>query len=415
MLNQVRNHPLYIFKDFRKLFIARLISAVGDKFFTISLAWLIVSNGSESSKVQLGIIMAVNMLPIVLFGPFMGTLADRLNRKACLIGADIIRTILIGILAVLIYTNNYNVYILCIICFFTAIFTPLFESCVNSSLVDLTDREHISKVVALDSMTVHISSVLGAFLGSVLIALIGVNFAFLFNAASFLVSSIVVLTIKNKLPTKKVSHNNYKNELKEGFRYLSSEKSLLYLVVIFTVVNFFSAPLMIMIPMIVKFTLNSTVTWTAIFEGVLSIGSLFMAIVLSFKTLQGETYKKLFCGMIFMGFSILFIGMTSEKYTMCLLFFTIGVCLSLVNAIAFSIFQKTVPDYMKGRFFAILTTASFATIPLAYMINSLFAQYMSLKLILIINGALTAVVSLWVLFIPKVSCNEGGEFINEKI
>jgi len=264
-------------------------------------------------------------------------------------------------------------------------------------------------------MTVHISSVLGAFLGSVLIALIGVKVAFLFNAASFLVSSIVVITIKNKLPPKTVAHNNYNNELKEGFRYIFSEKSLLYLVIIFTIVNFFSAPLMIMIPMIVKFTLNSTVTWAAIFEGVLSIGSLLMALVLSFKTLQGEAYKKLFCGMIFMGLSILFIGMTSKKYTMCLLFFTIGVCLSLVNAVAFSIFQNKVPDYMKGRFFAILTTASFATIPMAYMMNSFLTQYMSLRVILITNGALTALVSLWVLFVPKVSCNKGGEFINEEI
>lgn len=415
MLSTFRNHPLYIFKDFRKLFMARLISAVGDKFFTISLAWLIVSDGNESSKIQLGIIMAVNMLPIVLFGPLMGTLVDRLNKKICLIFADLIRAVLISILSFLIYTNNYSTFILCILCFCTAIFTPLFESSVNSSLVDLTDKNNISKVVALDSMTAHISSVLGTFLGSVIIAITGVKFAFLFNAISFLISLIIVCTIKNKLPSKAKIYNNYNNEFIEGFRYIYDDKSLLYLVMIFTIINFFSAPLIIMIPMIVKFSLHSTVTLAAIFEGVLSIGSLIMALILSFRASKGNEYNKLFWGLILMGLAIVSIGMTSGKYIMCLLFFIIGVCLSLVNAIAFSIFQHKVPEYMKGRFFAILTTASFATIPVAYMMNSFLTQWMSLSLILIIDGGLTTFVSLWVLFIPKASYRKGDEFINEEI
>ena len=85
------NHPLVLFRDFRHLFAGRLISSIGDKFFTIALAWWVISQGDADSRINLGILMALNLLPIVLFGPFMGTLVDRFDRRKCMLLADLCR------------------------------------------------------------------------------------------------------------------------------------------------------------------------------------------------------------------------------------------------------------------------------------------------------------------------------------
>jgi MFS family permease len=96
----MKNHPLIACSDFRKYFLGRSISAVGDKFYTIALAWWVLSQG-ENSGVLFGILMASSILPVVLFGPMAGTLADRMNRKKCMLIADGARFFFISVLFIL--------------------------------------------------------------------------------------------------------------------------------------------------------------------------------------------------------------------------------------------------------------------------------------------------------------------------
>lgn len=407
MVVELKNHPLYRFKDFRKLFIARLISAIGDKFFTISIAWFVVSQGGESSKIELGILMAINILPIVIFGPLMGSLADKLNRKFCLIISDVIRAVLMAALAFLVWSGSYNVIYLYLICFLAASFTPLFESAVNSSIVDLTDEENTSKAVAIDAMTMHISSILGALAGGVFIAFFGAVFTFAFNSLSFLISMVIILFIKKNLNPKKEVTAGYKNEVKEGFQYIASEKGILWLLAVFTVFNFFASPLLLMIPMIVKFSLKLNVEWVAIFEAVLSVGSVLISLILGFYSIKNKFYFKIFIGMFFLGLSTLSIGLVANKYAISAFMFIVGAGLSFVNAAAFTIFQNKVPDYIKGRFFAILTTACYSVMPLAYIATAFLTQRYSLDFLLIVQGSASVIVAFLICFIPKVHMDKG--------
>lgn len=397
------NHPLVLFRDFRHLFAGRLISSIGDKFFTIALAWWVISQGDADSRIHLGILMALNLLPIVLFGPFMGTLVDRFDRRKCMLVADLCRGSLAALLFLLIATGTLTLPVLYLITFFIAVFVPLFEASVSSSLQQLVDGEHLAAAVAVDSSVVYLSSILGALLGGVLMAIYGVAGAFLFNALSFCASFLFILSIRITMPAV-ASAVPYLEQLREGFTFLTSHRPLLYLMALFGVFNFFSAPLLLFIPMIVNDLMQASVTWVAVFEACLAAGSGLTALYFSFtRRTPTHTYPLIFAGMLLLGLMEAAIGLSADRYIYALELIGAGVAIAIVNTMALSLFQAVVPPTMKGRFFAVLTMVCVAVVPLTYLLNGFLTGIGSINAIILLNSGAAIVVSLAVLVIPKVS------------
>ena len=96
-------------------------------------------------------------------------------------------------------------------------------------------------------------------------------------------------------------------------------------------------------------------------------------------------------------------GFTHVKYFLIAEFLVIGATLAITNAIVISLFQHHVPDDMKGRFFSLQVSIATAVIPLAYLLNGLMAQSLQVQTMLLINGGLTVVAALPILFIQRIS------------
>lgn len=397
-LNQ---HPLAKFPDFRKLFLARLISAVGDKFFTISLAWWVISQDDATSKIHLGFLMAINILPVVIFGPLLGPLVDRWDKKKCMLLADLFRGGIIACLAYLLIQDSLTLPIVYVLCFCLSSFIPLFEAAVESSLIKLTDEDSIGSAVAINASVIEMSNILGALLGSIFIAVVGITGAFIGNALSFFVSFIIILLIKTSLVSQ-ASSEDYTGQIKEGFAYLASQQAIFALLVIFALFNFLVAPLILSVPLIVKYILQEGVQWVALLEGCLALGTVLGAVFLSFRNNYKNIYQSIFISLFLGGVLITLIGLTTNKLVVSGLFFCAGLVAAYVNTMSISIFQNSVPYEMKGRFFSLLSTTCFAVLPLAYIISGFLAQIYSVSLILFVSGIGSALLSFAILKIPRV-------------
>ncbi len=400
-LNVIQDHPLVQFPDFRRLFLGRLISALGDKIFTIALAWWVVSNGGESSKLMLSILMAVNVAPVVLFGPAMGTVADRVDRRRCMIVADAARAALVFTLLIALKYCWLAHSILFALVFATAAFSPLFESAASSSLAELTDEEHLGQAVAADGMVMNVSTAVGAFVGSVFIAFAGIGGAFLLNAVSFLVSLCFVWRIRTPLAPH-AAQEPYLKQLREGLTFLVKDRAVISMTLLFALLNFFAAPLMLFIPMLVKFRLNTGVSWVALFEGALAVGSALTAFAISVRNPFRRTYLAMFGVIILMGLALIGVGLAMNRAILFGLFLLTGSTLAVVNTLALGLFQEYIPPAMKGRFFAILNTVCFAVIPFSFVTNGILSQHFPLKVLIILNGVLTLVLAVPLLFIERI-------------
>ncbi|KAF0126717.1 MAG: major facilitator superfamily protein [Elusimicrobia bacterium] len=401
------NHPLGVYPDFRRLFAGRIISAVGDKFFAITIAWWVLSGAGEHGKFHLGMIMAMTFLPVVLFGPFFGALVDRSDKRLSMLWADAARLTLVFTLALLTWSDRLELWMLYGLCFMIAGFGPMFEASVASSLLRLTSEEHLGAATAADSSVMQLSNVFGSALGSIFLAVLGAAGAFFFNSLTYALSFIVVWLIVSDLRPRRGEQAPYFDELKAGLRYIAGNRPLLVLLLSFAALNFFVGPILILIPMIVKFVINGSVKWLAIFETFFAAGSALAAIVLSFRG-GGcrRVYHWFFASLLAMGLPFLGLYFTTDRWLICGLLFVMGTALGAGNAVVLTLFQRTVPEEMKGRFFSVLTTVSYAVLPLTFMLNGLLAESRSVGFSLLMNSCALLALSSLVLFIPRLEYGE---------
>ena len=177
---------------------------------------------------------------------------------------------------------------------------------------------------------------------------------------------------------------------------------MLALILAFAAFNFFVGPILILIPMIVRFTLNESVTWLAVFETFFALGSAALAVGLSFKRAYGNIYGWFFASLLAVGLSFGGLYFTGNKHLICALLFAAGAALGAGNAVALTLFQSVVPDEMKGRFFAVLTTLAYAVLPLTFMLNGVLAEKFSIGLSIALNAAAVLALSFIILLIPRI-------------
>ncbi|MCK4935277.1 MAG: MFS transporter [Elusimicrobiales bacterium] len=402
IMDKFKKHPLSMFGDFRKVFAGRVISAIGDKFFAIAIAWWVVSSGDENSKMHLGLLMAVNVVPVILFGPFLGTLVDRSNKRMTMLIADAFRMIFVFSLAMVMFTGNLNLVILYGLCFLVSMFGPMFEASVSSSLLRLTSKESLASAAALDSSVMQISNVFGSALGSICIAIIGVAGAFFFDSITYALSFIIIYMVKTNLAPVVEAESNYWGEFKKGIHYIVKNRPIFSLMLTFAAFNFFVGPILILIPMIVKFTLNESVTWLAIFETFFAFGACSIAVIMSFRKKHGNIYIMFFGSLMLMGLSFLGLYFTGDKYLITLLLLSAGCAIGTGNALALTLFQHAVDEEMKGRFFSVLTTICYAVLPFTFMLNGFLAEQISIKFSILMNSLAIIALSFIVLIIPRI-------------
>jgi MFS family permease len=402
IIGELKTHPLALFADFRRLFLGRIISAVGDKFFAIAIAWWVLSEAGDKSKFHLGLVMAVTVLPVVAFGPLLGTLSDRSNKRLVMLAADAARAALVLALALLLWSGRLDLWWLYTICFLIAGFGPLFESSVAASILRLTSPEKMPQAVAADASVVQLSNVVGSALGSVLMAAAGVAGAFLFNAAGYAASFAAVWGIRTSLEPEARTESSFMAEFREGLAYIFRNKPVLSLILSFAVFNFFVSPILIIIPMIVKFTLNESVTSLAVLVSLLALGCGALGFWLRFRMSYGNIYGWFFAAVLLMGLSFGGLYFAQNKYAVCALLFAAGAALGGGNTLALTLFQSTVPDEMKGRFFSVLTTLAYAVMPLAFMVNGMLAERFSVNFCIAMNSLSVLALSFVILLLPRI-------------
>src|SRR5256885_586788 len=80
-------------RNFRRLWLAQIVSEIGDWFYTLSIYTLLLQLTGHASSVALALVLQV--LPQTLIGPTAGVVNDRISRKKVMIAADLIRVVIV--------------------------------------------------------------------------------------------------------------------------------------------------------------------------------------------------------------------------------------------------------------------------------------------------------------------------------
>ncbi|WP_334074709.1 MULTISPECIES: MFS transporter [Paenibacillus] len=171
---------------------SQLISNLGDWLHILALLTMIGLKW-EATPWQITATMLCMLLPMLLGGPAAGVLADRLERKKLMIVSDIARFFVV--LGLVFVTELWQAWILLIA---KSVFDVLFSPAKNGKIKEVVAPEHMEKAVSYSAIIEQGSKIIGPALGGMLTAAFGIVSCFLIDAASFLLSALILLAVPGK-------------------------------------------------------------------------------------------------------------------------------------------------------------------------------------------------------------------------
>jgi MFS family permease len=221
-------------RNFRRLWMAQIVSEIGDWFYTLAIYSLLLELTGKASSV--GLALTLQVLPQTFVGPIAGVVNDRISRKKVMIAADLARMTIV--LAMLLVRSRSMVWLVYPLLVLETIMAAFFEPARSSVIPNIARREDVILANTLSSTTWSLNLVLGATLGGIVAALLGRNSVFVANALSFLVSALLIRGMKFSEPhvaagtALRASDLVDFSPIVEGVRYVRRKPGLLATVLV---------------------------------------------------------------------------------------------------------------------------------------------------------------------------------------
>ncbi len=175
-------------RNFRHLWMAQIVSEIGDWFYTLAIYTLLLQLTGRASSVGLALMLQV--LPITFIAPSAGVVNDRISRKRVMIVADLTRFVIV--ISMLLVRSASMVWLIYPLLLMETMMVAFFEPARNSVIPNITSREDVIVANTLSSTTWSVNLVLGAALGGFVAALLGRDAVFVINGLSFLASAYFI-------------------------------------------------------------------------------------------------------------------------------------------------------------------------------------------------------------------------------
>lgn len=210
--------------NYRNLWLGSVVSFLGDWFNLIASAELV--SQLTDSGLAVSTLFLVRFLPVFLFSPVAGVLADRFNRRNIMILSDLLRAATVmGFLFIRSADQIWIFYVLTLLQFtLSALFTPA----KSAVLANIVEKKDLITANALDAFTWSTMLALGAFAGGIVAGIFGVQAAFIADALTFLLSAwfIARIVLPQRDRAGELATGGWLQFI-DGLRYLRAHKFIL--------------------------------------------------------------------------------------------------------------------------------------------------------------------------------------------
>jgi MFS family permease len=240
--------------NYRLYFTGQSISLAGTWMQMTAQSWLVLVLTHSSTR--LGLVVALQTLPVLLLGPYGGVVADRADKRKLMIVLQIAmgcQALVLGLLTVLGVVRFWEVCVLAVILGLN----NAFENSARQAFVrEMVGSTELRNAITLNSVTVNAARAVGPAIGGVLIATVGVGVCFLVNAASFVavVTSLIIMNTAELRPSPPAQRA--KGQLREGLRYAARTPEIAIPLAMMGLVGLLAYEFQVSIPVLARQTFH---------------------------------------------------------------------------------------------------------------------------------------------------------------
>lgn len=343
----------------------------------------------------------------------MGVIVDKYDKKKLVILANLLNGIFLLGIYIISVLNGISIGIIYLSTFVISSINIIFDVSIDSSIPNIVSKEKIVNINAGNRIIDSISSILGPVMGGIVFVIFDIKTFILFNSISFLISSILDWKIDFKLYKSNSSDNdrsinkNYFIEIKEGFKYLISKKSIKDFIIILIIYNFFiSFSISIPMPIILNNIFMIPEKHYGFIQIGVPIGMIIGAIIVKkiIDKLKLNKLLSLIGTLMAIEIILLAIPLIGEinsyniNYLSAYYFFImmfIGICISLVDIPFSYIIQTDIEEGYRGRVLSLTISLVKTVVPISYLASGLLLDKVNPLIIVLFGGIAILIVSIY--------------------
>lgn len=396
--------------NFTKIWSAQFVSNFGSYISSFSfplLAFLI-----SGEEFWLGIIAIASMIPSIGISPLAGVVADRFSRKKIMIVSNLASAFTIFLIPIGMYyyvkanITDFMIF-LTIIMFLSSILQRFFSPAESASIPLIVQEKYIGPAVSLSQSTQHLIRVIGPIIGIAIATTLGYSFVFILDALTFLVSGIIIGTIKTNLDLEKSKDSNKKINFILGSKTLFNIPTIRFVGTIFFFVMFgVSLSNNFLVAMAKEELFMSDGEYGLAFSltgltGVISGLLLSTRISKVTKPLNLVTIGLFINGLIWILFSTI-----KENIFFTLILMMGGVVSILLRVPGTTVFMRDTPNQVIGQVFSSLDMLESIASLIGMVLGTILVTIIGIRELFLLNGSLQFTASIFSIFYLIYSKNK---------
>lgn len=273
-------------RNFRLFFIGQFISQTGTWMTMVAQTLLVLE--LTRSGIILGLLAACQFGPVLILGPFAGTIADRYDKRRLLFITQAAAMAQSLVLGVVVLTGHASVGVILPLATVQGILTAFDNPSRRAFVVEMVPQSHVSNAVSLNSTLMTGSRVVGPALAGFLVITVGYAWCFLLDGISYLAVLAGLAAMRPSELHPSTPHPRGRGQTREGLRYVRRHRDLFIPMVMMAIIGTLAFNFSVTTPLLVTGPLNSTEQAYTLLFSVMSAA----AVVGALATARRETVPK---------------------------------------------------------------------------------------------------------------------------
>ena len=393
-------HARLLNRDFLLLWQGQGVGGVGVAMAQVATVyWLLEETGSATT---MGLVSMTAAIPGVLLGPFGGALADRYSRKTLIVAGYSLLGIAALCLAIafVAITGQVELKIGALVVFgvLTGAANAVLRPAVMAAVPNLVPLLRLNTANAMNSFATMASNGIGNAIGGVLFRVIGAPMLFLSTAGTYLLAalSVAFLRMPQTLPLAPPSMRSlmgaFMTDVAVGLRYVWGRTGLRNMVLAFAVLNFVTAPMAVLLPILLDQHRGLPPDWYGYLMGSMAAGNVAGMVVSGVVRIDGRARTVAMLAALYsMAVCTFLIGVAESPYVLLVAHAIDGVFMGVMMVAFTTLMQATTPDRLRGRVMSVMMTLIMGTMPIAMGLAGVLADAVDQNVpVLFIGGGIAA-------------------------
>ena len=375
-------------RNYRLFFFGQAVSLSGTWMQTIAQDWLVL-NLSHSGTV-LGLVTALQFLPVLLLGPIGGVIADRFPKRKILYLTQTGAGLLALIFGLLVATGSIRLWMVFLLAPCLGLINTIDNPTRQTFVFEMVGNDHLKNAVTLNATLQNFARVIGPTIAGILIATVGLAPCFIINAISY----IAVLYMLYKMRSNELHHSplitKLRGRLREGLEYVISNQILRNTLIMLTIIGTLTYEFSVTLPLLAQYTFHGNAGTYASLSAALGTGSIIGGLYTAAQ--RKISPQMLVSSALFFGISVLLSALAPNFLFAMIFMVFVGIFsihfLSLANT---TLQIESLPE-MRGRVMSLWAMAFLGSTPIGGPIIGLIGEHAGPRCALAISG-LAAVIA----------------------